>query len=106
MDQLEGPYEIFELSDGESFSTRVEGWKQGEVKIHPAKKPDGKMIKALRIDVPKSSKQYFPWYWDITSQTLIAQLIPFLESPGYAQKIYTITKHGVAPRARFTLAVN
>lgn len=105
MEPLPGPYEILELTDGESMTTKIESWKVGEVEIHPAYQPQGKMIKALRIGVPKINKEFFPFYWDVTSQTLLAQLMPFLEAPGYAQKTYTITKHGVAPRARFSLEV-
>lgn len=105
MDRLEGPYEILELDDGESLKTRIEKWEIGEVKIHPAYKPEGKFIKALRIHVLKQDKAYFPFYWDVTSQTLLAQLVPYLEQPHFELKTYIITKHGVAPRARFTLEV-
>jgi hypothetical protein len=105
MASLPGPYEIFELEDGQTHSTKVDSWELGEVEIHPKYKPEGKFITALRIHVPKHFKDYFPFYWDITSSTLVAQLLPFLESEGYAQKTYSITKHGVAPRARFTLKV-
>jgi len=105
MEKLEGPYEILELEDEQTLTTKISHWAIGEVLIHPAYKPDGKFIKALRIHVPEADKEYFPFYWDATSQTLIAQLLPYLEQPGYAQRTYTITKHGVAPRARFTLIV-
>ena len=106
MDRLEGPFEILELGDKETLTTRIMRWQIGEVEIHPAYKPEGKWIKALRIHVPETDKQYFPWYWDVTSQTLLAQLVPYLERPGYELRTYKITKHGVAPRARFTLEVS
>lgn len=105
METLPGPYEILELEDRETLVTRVSKWEVGEVKIHPAYKPEGKMVTALRIHVPQADKEYFPFYWDITSQTLAAQMLPFLEQPHYEVKKYIITKHGVAPRARFTLEV-
>ncbi len=105
MPPLPGPYEIFELSDGQTHTTKVESWELGDVKIHPDYKPEGKIIQALRIHVPQSYKDFFPFYYDITSLTLIAQLMPFLETEGYGQKTYTITKHGVAPRARFSMTV-
>lgn len=104
-DKLPGPFEILELDDGESLITRIHKWDIGEVTIHPSYKPEGKEILALRIHVPPESKEYFPYYWDITSQTLIAQLLPYLRQPGFINKEYTITKHGVAPRARFTLGI-
>ena len=105
MEALPGPYEIFELGDGESRTTRIMRWQEGEVEIHPAYQPEGKMIRALRIHVPETDKEYFPFYWDITSTTLVAQLLPYLERYGYEARTYKITKHGVAPRARFTLEV-
>jgi hypothetical protein len=102
---LPGPYEILELEDGETLDTKVLRWELGEVTIHPAAQPAGKLILALRIHVPETSKEYFPFYWDVTSQTLIAQIMPFLRAPGFREKLYSITKHGVAPRARFTLVI-
>ena len=106
METLPGPFEIFELGDGDTLTTRVLKWQVGEVEIHPAYKPEGKMIMALRIEVPEEDKEFFPYYWDITSQTLLAQLVPHLEQPGFERKTFRITKHGVAPRARFSLEVS
>ena len=105
-EKLQGPFEILELDDGETLVTKILRWEIGEVTIHPAYKPEGKEILALRIHVPRESKEYFPWWWDITSQTLVAQLTPYLRRPGFEAKTYTITKHGIAPRARFTLGVS
>ena len=104
-EKLPGPFEILELEDGETLTTGILRWEKGEVEIHPAYKPEGKMITALRIHVPEKDKEYFPYYWDVTSQTLVAQLLPYLERYGYEARTYTITKHGIAPRARFTLGV-
>ena len=105
MEVLGGPYEILELEDGETLTTKVENWEIGEVMIHPTYKPEGKLIVALRIHVPKESKDYFPYYWDVTSQTLVAQMVPYLRRDDFKTRTYTVTKHGVAPRARFTLEV-
>lgn len=105
MAELKGPYEILELGDGETLTTGVMRFERGEVEIHPSYQPAGKMITALRVHVPEKDKEFFPFYWDITSQTLVAQLLPYLERPGYEARTYVITKHGVAPRARFTLEV-
>lgn len=103
--ELAGPFEIFELTDGQTYTMRVTSWQTGSVTIYPAHKPTGKVIKALRVGVPKEIKSDFPPYWDITSQRLIAQMQPYLEQPGYRDKVFTITKYGVAPKARFTLEV-
>jgi len=57
------------------------------------------------VFVPFALKPVGVSYWDITSQLLVAQMLPYLEGPGYKDKVFTITKHGVAPKARFTLEV-
>ena len=46
-----------------------------------------------------------PPYWDITSQTLIAQLRPLLEqTPAKIFKV-RLTAHGVAPSKRYSLEI-
>ena len=108
MEQLEELVgaEILELTDGETKVLHITRWTLGRMTIHPANAPLGKMIRVLRVWVPPVEKAIGPDYWDITSQTLIYQLMPFLEREPYRRRTYTITKHGVAPRARFTLVVS
>lgn len=106
MAELPGPYEILELGDGESLTVRVERWESGEVTIYPPHARQGKVIQALRIHVGPDQKQFFPYWWDLTSKTLVAQLLPMLEAGTVGTRPVTITKHGVAPRARFTVAVS
>ena len=103
---LPGPIEILELRDGGMLRTRILDWTLDEMVIQPRDGSPEKLVKALRINVPKDDKEFFPWYWDITGLTLIAQLLPFLEAGGKINQTFTITKHGVAPRARFTLEVS
>jgi hypothetical protein len=105
MKDLAGPYEILELEDRGAIALRIRQWELGRVTIYPAHKPTGKVINALRVHVPEGSKPFFPWYWDITGTTLVAQLLPHLQQPGYSEKVFVITKYGVAPKARFTLEV-
>ena len=105
MERLPGPYELLDLPDGGILETKIIRWDEGEVEIHPGYKPEVKVVTAIRIHVPAEMKDFFPYYWDITSQTLVAQIRPYLEMPGFEGKMFKITKHGVAPRARFTLEV-
>jgi len=105
MNELAGPYEIFELVDREVRELIITKWEQGRVIIYPPHKPGGKVINALRVHVPAETKDFFPYYWDITSKTLVAQMVPYLEAGGYEGKKFTVTKYGVAPKARFTLEV-
>jgi len=103
--ELPGPYEILELADGETRELMIKSYSRGRVTIYPAHKPTGKIIDALRVHVPKDYKDYFPWYWDITSKFLAAQLLGYLEAGEFTNKRFIITKHGVAPKARFELKV-
>ena len=100
---LAGPYEIFEMTDGETRTFQVASWKLGTIGIQTAEAPAGKLVKTLRIYVPQIHKPLGVNWWDVTSQTLIAQLLPYLELPGFETKKFTVTKYGVKPKARFTV---
>lgn len=73
--------------------------------IQPKAGPPTKRIRVLRLWVPEAEKPVGPNYWDVTGQTLIAQLLPYLEKADYRSRLYTITKHGIPPKARFQLRV-
>jgi hypothetical protein len=103
--ELAGPYEIFELTDGEVRELRIIRYETGDVTIHPLHTTAPKVVTALRVFVPRETKPVGPDYWDITSKTLVAQMLPYLEAWGYRGKVFVVTKYGVAPRARFTLDV-
>lgn len=127
MAELPRPYEILELADGQSLSMRVKGYSEGTIRILPtdwesrvnsdlrrgsidqaqaaALLRDGKVIGSLRVVVDQQSKPTGLGYWDITSTTLIAQLLPWLQQPGFPTKTFTITAFGVAPKKRFTVEV-
>ena len=102
---LSEPYEILELQDGETLSTHILAFEQGELTIKPAHAPGGKTIMAIRLTVPTTEKTHFPYYWDATSKTLTAQLLPLLPEIIKLQRLVKITKRGVAPAARFTVEV-
>ncbi|MGH2882995.1 MAG: hypothetical protein ACRDPA_09925, partial [Solirubrobacteraceae bacterium] len=102
---LVGPFEILELNAGESRSMTIVSAQLGTMTIHPANAPAGKLISALRVNVDQADKPTFPYYWDVTSQTLIAQLAPQVTFAGYRPKRFTVTKVGAGPAARFQLAV-
>ena len=103
--ELVGPYEILDLEDGASVTIRVTTYERGRILIHPryTGAPPEKWIPVLRVHLPPGVKPYPPMYYDITSKTLTAQLWPMLAAPDQERFEYEITKHGVAPRARFTL---
>jgi hypothetical protein len=97
--------EILDLQDKGTLTTRVEGWEEGEATIKTGQVPAGKVVAACRIHVPKEDKPLYPHYYDITSKTLRAQLVPLLPNIVANKSRITIVKHGVAPLARFSLEV-
>ena len=105
--ELVSPFELFDVKDGEGIEFVPVGYERGRMTIYPHYLPPGtaKVVPVIRIHTEPRWKEIFPHYWDITSKTLQAQLIPHFERPDYRNFKYKVTKHGVAPRARFTLEV-
>jgi len=103
--RLVGPYEILDLPDRGSARLRIVSWEQGSMIIHPEYPgaPAEKEIPVLRVHLYPGVKPYPPPYYDITSKTLQAQMLPMLMERGFENYWYVITKYGEAPRARFTL---
>jgi hypothetical protein len=97
--------EILELEDGGSIDLRVTEYEVGEMVIHPKAGPPDKRIRVLRLHVRKEDKSTGPAYWDVTGQTLIEQLLPYLKRPDYRALTFRVTKYGIAPKARFQLQI-
>jgi len=104
---LPGPYEIMELPDGQSLRLAITGSLEGDMMIKPryAGAPAEKRIHALRLYVAEGYKPVGVPYWDVTSQTLIAQLRPHLKKLAAEKSEFVITAHGTAPRKRFSLEI-
>jgi len=102
---LAEPMELLELEDGASLTFRVTRWEREDAIIKPAHAPQGKVVSVLRVHVPTEDKPIFPQYWDITSKRAIAQILPWLERPGFERKVFKLTKLGVKPTAHFMLDV-
>jgi len=103
---LPGPFEILELGDRGTKELVVTGWSLGRMTIHPRYGAGAKDIVVLRVTVPENIKPLYPDYYDITSQTLLAQILPVLEAGGYEDKSFRITKYGTGPSARFGLEIH
>jgi len=102
---LEGPYEIFDMEDGQSMRLDVLSYEEGQMDIKPRRLGGETVVRvrALRVHVKEGTKPFTPMYWDITAQTLIAYLLPFFRERDFERAAYKVTKHGVAPKARFTV---
>lgn len=99
------PFEFWDQDPGETRVFRVEKWEEGQTDIVPRNIPNArpKRIQVLRLHLPLGIKPTLPYYWDITSKTLIAGLLPVLRRPDYGDYEFTVTKFGTPPRARFSL---
>lgn len=104
--RLPEPYELLDLADGASESFVPVRYERGTMEIRPRWRgaPATKEIPVLRVHVRTEDKPFFPHYWDVTSKTAAAQLLPMLMDPRARDYMITVTKYGVAPRARFTVA--
>jgi hypothetical protein len=103
---LPGPYELLDLRDGQTLELRATGILTGEVEIHPryVGAPASKIIKALRVSVDPATKPMGPAWWDITSQTLIAQLEPLIRTASKDKPIKVkLLAQGVAPAKRYSV---
>jgi len=105
--RLAQPYEILELRDGQSLTMHIQKWELGTMLIKPRYPgaPGEKEILVLRLTLPKAEKPVGLDYWDVTAQTLIAQLRPLLERRLHEAHAIRVTAHGEAPRKRFTVEV-
>lgn len=102
---IESPYELLELADGASLRIHVERWEEGTAPVTPRDGRPAKVVRALRLHVPRSEKALFPFYWDLTSQRLIAQLLPMLPGIRDGKRLLRITKRGTGPSAGFEVEV-
>ena len=93
MSEIEGPYEILELADGDSVTFHVERWEAGKMEIHPtwAGAPETKVVDGLRVHVAQGDKEWLPSYWDLTAGHLVAGLKPLMDSLADSGKPVKIT---------------
>lgn len=105
MPKLPGPYEIFDIGDGEEVEFKVTRYQLGDVEIHPGYGEAIKVVPALRLHHPKPLVEYHLPYTDITSNRLRVMLLEHLKSIDFTRKVFKVKKHGVAPKALFELTV-
>ena len=108
MVKIPDPVEFWDMEDGETRTVKVERYVEGWTYIAPRYPgaPEKKRVNVLRLHLQPGSKPTLPYYWDITSGHLAVGLRPHLARPDLADLSFTITKFGVAPRARFSLEVS
>jgi hypothetical protein len=97
--------EWLELGDGQSTRLRVVSWERGRAEIMRRRiEPVGRAeIPVLRIHLWGGYGAYPPMYYDLASRILQAQLLPMLLERGFENWVYVKTRHGEAPKARYTV---
>jgi hypothetical protein len=103
MSQLAKPWELLDIESGASLTFGVMRYELGDIDV--VRRYDGAAvtIPTMRVFVRPGDKSHGMPYWDITSQTLQAQLKPFLDNPATRYKTFTVTAHGARPQKRFGL---
>jgi len=99
------PFELLELTDGQTMQLVVERWALGQMHIKPRDGRPEKDVPCLRAWVPEGDKPTLPHFWDITSKHLIAGLLGYLETKPARRYRFTIRKRGRGPVGRFELTV-
>lgn len=103
MPELSKPYEIYEWVDGATEEWTVLSWELGQLEIVLRERAGTKLIDVLRIHVPPEEKEHEPYYWDLTSARLTAQLRGVLSTAGRGPMRISVTAIGAAPRTHFSV---
>jgi len=103
MPVLPGPYEIFDIGDGASVDIVVTRIDQGDEFEMTALDGRKFMSSPLRLYLTRPWAPGHKPYLDITSKRLIPELKGLLRAIPPEGKHIKITKHGVAPKAVFTV---
>lgn len=124
---LPEPLEYLDLEHGESFKIQITSYELGKAQIHPttvtprairlymqendltvppvAGTPITITIPVLRVYGQRLDKPSPSPYWDISSKTLQAALLPRLYANGASPLTVTITGNGVKPTKRYSIEV-
>lgn len=102
---LDPPFEVLDLTDGQTIILRVLKFQQGTMDIRPRGSSAPKTVSALRVQMVPGLKTVLPDYWDITAKHLQAALLADLESRGPATAQYKVTKVGPALTGRHSLVI-
>ncbi|MGH7479729.1 MAG: hypothetical protein ACREJ8_09125 [Candidatus Methylomirabilales bacterium] len=106
MARLPGPYELLDLQHEGAVAFRVVRFEEGDIEIKTTQVPEGKVVEVCRVHVPREDKPTAPFYWDITSKTLCAEILPHLKRPDLSRLRFKVTAFGVAPKKRFSLDIS
>jgi hypothetical protein len=99
---LPGPMEYLQPSPGGTVEFTVLKFQVGKATIRPIGQPQKEVV-VLRVWVPQGDKSLYPDYWDVNQQTLIPQLLPWLQAAGGRPLRFRIMRFGTGPSSRFSV---
>ena len=105
MPKLAGPYELFDLNDGQEVQFKVTRFEVGDGDIHPGYGEAVKVVPVLRLHLDKPLFPMHLSYADVTSNRLRIMLLEHLSKADFRTKTFKVKKHGSAPKALFELTV-
>lgn len=122
---LPGPMELLDLEHGNQITLRLERFEQGTTLIHPKQPsprqlriymqqngltappapgtPISNRIPVLRVFGSRVDQPSPLHYWDVTSLTLQADLLPRLLAHQGLPLTVTLTAHGYKPTKRYSV---
>lgn len=123
--ELPGPMELLDLEHGNSIQLAIDRYEQGVTTIHPrvitprdvrihmqqnglteppvAGMPIYKVIPVLRVFGVRVDAPSPLHYWDISSLTLQADLLPRLVASAGTTLVVTLTANGYKPTKRYSV---
>jgi len=123
--ELPEPIELLDLEHGNAISLAIDRFEMGQTLIHPtqptprhvrihmqqfgltappvAGTPISVMVPALRVFGTRLDKPSPLHYWDITSKTLQADLLPRLIANQGGVLTVTLTANGYKPTKRYSV---
>lgn len=78
---------------------------EGTIKAHKTDPDTTIDMPCLILDVNEEDGQKVYKKWYIASKKAIMTMKPYVEDGTYRKRLFTITKHGVAPRAYYEIEV-
>jgi hypothetical protein len=102
---ISSPFEILDSRRAREWSFIPTGFEEGETTIKTAEAQDGKVVGVLRVLVDRSSKPHAPYYWDVTSKTLIPELRAVLPLAIQGKRPVTVRALGYGVETRFSVEI-
>jgi len=103
LDTMTPPFDLLDLKAGDAQTLDLVRAELGKAKITPRDGRPPKVEYNLRVWVTPGTKPTIPDWWDITSKTVIAQMLAYWLAGDFPKAVYKITKFGQGPAARFSL---